>query len=110
MHFPDKKTYPIFFDAVKVAHHGSFRNNNPDLIKMIDSPRFLFSTNGAHQSKKHPDAETVACIVNRPLSNGIEKRQLIFNYELSHLYGFKDPALKDEFKYEFEVVNDIEIK
>jgi len=109
-HFTDKKQYPIFFDAVKVAHHGSFRNNNPELIKMIDSPRFLFSTNGAHQSKKHPDAETIACIVNRPLSNGIEKRRLIFNHDLPHLHGFKDSALKTEFKYEFEVANDIELE
>ena len=48
--YPEPARYPIYFDAVKVAHHGSFRNNKPELFTMIDSPVFLFSTNGAHPS------------------------------------------------------------
>ena len=34
-------------DAVKVAHHGSAGNVSDDLLAMIDSPRFLVSTNGS---------------------------------------------------------------
>jgi beta-lactamase superfamily II metal-dependent hydrolase len=92
-------TGTIFFDAIKVSHHGSFNNNGPELYKLIDSNKFLFSTNGKHPSHKHPDLSTISCIINRPLDHGITKRKLIFNYELDHLNGFKDEALKTEFNY-----------
>jgi beta-lactamase superfamily II metal-dependent hydrolase len=100
--YSDETRYPIFFDAVKVSHHGSFRNNSPELFKIVDSNNFLFSTNGKHQSHKHPDAETISCIINRELPKDISKRNLIFNYELEHLKDFNDEELKREFKYEIK--------
>ena len=99
VHFPDEKEYPIFFDAVKVAHHGSYRNNHPELFKMIDSPVFLFSTNALHQSHQHPDLQTIALIVNRQLSHGMTSRELIFNYTIDHLEGLDQDALMQEFNY-----------
>jgi len=101
--YPDPTTYPIYFDLVKVAHHGSFKNNNPALFQMIDSKKFLFSTNGEHQSHEHPDMETIAHIVHRPLPPGIKRRTLIFNYELRHLSGLKSAALQQEFGYRVQV-------
>lgn len=92
-------TGTIFFDAIKVSHHGSFNNNGPELYKLIDSNKFLFSTNGKHPSHKHPDLSTISCIINRPMDHGITKRQLIFNYELEHLNGLKSEALQKEFNY-----------
>jgi beta-lactamase superfamily II metal-dependent hydrolase len=100
--FPDQ-TYPIIFDLIKVAHHGSFRNNNPKLFELIDSKKWLISTNGLHRSHVHPDIETIAHIINRPLPVGIKKRNLIFNYELAHLAGLKDAALREEFNYSVQV-------
>jgi len=92
-------TGTIFFDAIKVSHHGSFNNNGPELYKIIDSDKFLFSTNGKHPSHKHPDLATISCIINRPLDHGVTIRQLIFNYEIEHLNGFQNEALKEEFNY-----------
>jgi beta-lactamase superfamily II metal-dependent hydrolase len=89
----------IFFDAIKVSHHGSFNNNGPELYKLIDSDKFLFSTNGRHASHKHPDLSTICCIVNRPLVHGITNRQLIFNHEIDHLNGLRDKKLQQEFNY-----------
>lgn len=101
--YPDESEYPIFFDVIKISHHGSFRNNSPELFKIIDSNNFLFSTNGKHQSHVHPDVETISCIINRELPNKIIKRNLIFNYDLFHLKSFKNENLKKEFMYEFKV-------
>ncbi|WP_027421078.1 ComEC/Rec2 family competence protein [Crocinitomix catalasitica] len=101
--YTDESKYPIFFDAIKIAHHGSFRNNSPELFKVIDSNHFLFSTNGKHPKHKHPDVETISCIINRSLPEGVFNRNLIFNYELFHLNGFNDRNLKTEFNYEIIV-------
>jgi beta-lactamase superfamily II metal-dependent hydrolase len=108
--FPDETDHPIFFDAVKIAHHGSFRNNSPRLFELIDSPNFLISTNGGHPSHDHPDAETLALIINRPISERIEKRNLIFNYYPSHLKGFFEEAIMAEFNCSAVVLQKIELK
>lgn len=101
--YPDDSEYPIFFDAIKIAHHGSFKNNSPELFKIIDSNIFLFSTNGNHPcGHKHPDVETISCVINRSLPKKILKRNLIFNYELDHLKDFNNEELKKEFKYEIK--------
>lgn len=100
--YPNKEEYPIFFDLVKVSHHGSFRNNNPELFKIIDSDKFLFSTNGKHPKHTHPDVETIACIINRDLAKDVELRELIFNYDLEHLKDFNKSELQEEFKYKIK--------
>ncbi|MDM1328667.1 MBL fold metallo-hydrolase [Myroides odoratimimus] len=100
--YPNKKEYPVYFDLVKVSHHGSFRNNSSELYKIIDSDKFLFSTNGNHPSHKHPDMETISIIINRVLPKGTEFRELIFNYDLGHLKDFKKEELEKEFKYKIK--------
>ena len=101
--YSDSSRHPIFFDAIKISHHGSFKNNSPELFKIIDSGFFLFSTNGNHPcGHKHPDVETIASIINRDLPKKILKRNLIFNYELEHLKDFNDEELKRDFKYEIK--------
>lgn len=67
---------PVFFDAIKVSHHGSLRNTSVDLLALADSPCFLVSTNGA--GHHHPDFEVLAEIVDRPASF---ERHIYFNYE-----------------------------
>lgn len=100
--YPNKNEYPIYFDLIKVPHHGSLRNNSAELYKIIDSDKFLFSTNGKHPSYKHPDVETISIIVNRDLPKEIECRELIFNYDLEHLEGLKEVELEKEFKYKIK--------
>lgn len=101
--YPNKEEYPIFFDLIKVSHHGSFRNSKAELYKIIDSDKFLFSTNGKHPKHTHPDIETIACIINRDLPKDVEFRELIFNYDLEHLKDFKKRELKEEFKYKIRI-------
>lgn len=100
--YPNKDEYPIFFDLIKVSHHGSFRNNKPELFKIIDSDKFLFSTNGKHPKHTHPDIETISCIINRGLPKDVQFRELIFNYDLEHLKDFKNRKLEEEFKYKIK--------
>lgn len=65
----------LFFDLIKVSHHGSHRNTSKNLLEIIDSEIFLLSTNGGRN--KHPNNETIARIVCRETH---KKRRLIFNY------------------------------
>lgn len=105
--YPGQST--IFFDAVKVAHHGSSFNNPKALFELIDSPIYMISTNGAHPSHVHPDLETIAFIINRPLSNEIKSRKLVFNYYPAHLTGLFDTGLMSHFNYAIEVSNLIQL-
>lgn len=107
--FPDSSNYPIFFDAIKVSHHGSKKNNSKSLYEIIDSPKFIFSTNGKHPKHKHPDIETICTIINRPINKKLKKRDLIFNYDLDILKLFEDSSLKKQFNYEISIKNKIEI-
>ena len=65
----------MFFDAIKISHHGSLRNTSPDLLRLIDAPRYIVSSNG--NAHGHPDIEVLAAIVDRPASFS---RTLYFNY------------------------------
>jgi hypothetical protein len=65
----------LHVDAVKVAHHGSKNNTDEALVSLIESPRFLFSTNGAQF--KHPDEESIARIVDGAAGQPLT---LYFNY------------------------------
>lgn len=73
---PNCSVAPIIFDAIKVSHHGSFRNTSVELLTLVDSPCFLVSSDGTHHG--HPNFEVLAEIVDRPASF---ERHLYFNYE-----------------------------
>lgn len=68
----DKK---IYFDVIKVSHHGSNTNLSKGLLSHIDSPNWVFCgcTNSA------PHLHTIANIIYQPLLDGIQKRRLCFN-------------------------------
>jgi beta-lactamase superfamily II metal-dependent hydrolase len=68
-------TFPMIFDVIKISHHGSLHNTSSALLKLIDAPVFLVSSNGDRHS--HPDLEVLKAIVDRP-SNF--QRNLYFNY------------------------------
>lgn len=93
--YPDEKT-PMWFDAIKVSHHGSFANNSPALIQLTDSSIYLFSTDGSKHN--HPDPETVAWIVTRPLSRGT-KRRLYFNYKTPNSQLFENLTWQEQYNY-----------
>ena len=83
----------IELDAVKVAHHGSGRNNTSELIDLIDSPLWLVSTSGAHH--EHPDPEAMARIVLAPPAG----KTLAFNYRSAFTAEWCDAALMAKYGY-----------
>ncbi|PEC09869.1 AVAST type 1 anti-phage system MBL fold metallo-hydrolase Avs1a [Bacillus toyonensis] len=91
----DEFSYNTYFDLIKVSHHGSYRNTSVELLSLIDSSCYLFSTNG--KKHNHPSLETIARIISR---EG-EERKLFFNYPLPHDY-FSDEQLKGEYNYSIE--------
>ena len=68
----------IWFEAVKVSHHGSKHNTSIELNAKVDSAHYFF-TGG--KDNEGPDIETVAKIVMKPLAEGIDKRVIHYNHE-----------------------------
>lgn len=56
--------HSMMFDAIKISHHGSYRNTSPELLELIDSPIYFVASNG--NTHGHPDIETLIAIVDRP--------------------------------------------
>ncbi len=65
----------IYFDAIKVPHHGSDANLSKKLLEHIDSPNWIFC--GCTSTAPH--LHTLANIIYQPLLDGIQKRSLCFN-------------------------------
>ncbi len=67
-------TSPIYFAAVKLSHHGSARNMSREMFELLDSDRYLISTDGTTFS--HPDTQALL----RAITWSQRKAQLHFNY------------------------------
>jgi hypothetical protein len=80
-------------DAVKVSHHGSRANTNEALLKLITSPRYLISTNGAQF--RHPDKECLARIIKLG-----KPRALYFNYASR----FTNPWIEGAADYGYQAI------
>jgi hypothetical protein len=78
----------VAVDAVKLPHHGSEGNVSSELIKLLQSNRYLISTNG--KIFKHPDEEAIA----RVLVNGGDKAQIFFNYASETTLPFKKKRVR----------------
>lgn len=88
--------FPIYFDAIKIAHHGSARNINEKLLDIIDSQNYLISTN-ENNSYGHPDIETIAKIIVRKTEK--YTRNLYFTNKISKLNIFENEELQQEYRY-----------
>lgn len=87
--------YPLYFDAIKVSHHGSKANNSKDLLEIIDSNVYLISTDGSRH--KHPHLESLARIVVR---ENLEKdRVLYFNYKTDASVKISEPSWQEKYNY-----------
>lgn len=86
----------LFFDVIKLPHHGS-GSNCLQLLSKIDGRFFLVSTDGRKFS--HPSKETIAKIVTRPTN---KKRHLIFNYE-NDMFNLFCGDLEDKYSYSIKV-------
>ncbi|MFD2562357.1 ComEC/Rec2 family competence protein [Aquimarina rubra] len=88
---------PIQIDALKVSHHGAWKNNSPELIKMIQAKYYLFSSNGRRH--RHPNFETIASILN---NHPVESHKtLVFNYKQGErLLDVDDDLSKKKYNYD----------
>lgn len=87
----------IYFDAIKIPHHGSDANLSKELLKHIDSPNWIFC--GCTSSA--PNLHTLANIIYQSLSDVIQKRRLCFNLpyyknNICNRMKMKVPILKKE--------------
>lgn len=80
-------------NAVKVAHHGSKGNTTEELMSLIESPRYLISTNG--DQFKHPDNEAM----HRIIARSDHRVELVFNYRSDYTKQWDDLDRKRELKY-----------
>lgn len=100
-----KFNYDPLFDFIKVSHHGSHRNTSVELLSLIDSPIYLFSTNG--KKNNHPNSETIARIISRKKEE--THRHLIFNYPIKNDL-LSDEELRKEYRFSVELSDGNQIK
>lgn len=95
----------MWFDVVKVSHHGSKHNTSVSLLELINSKKYLFSTNGRGKNFSHPDIETIYRIIT---TDNTLNKELIFNYKpFMILNKFNDASLMEEFSYSIQYTNDL---
>jgi len=94
--------YGLYFDLIKVSHHGSKKNISNKFMELIKSNKFLISTDGSKHN--HPDMETLSKIIRKKT---VEKKELIFNYKLACLYKFEDQELMNKYNYEIKHLNKV---
>jgi hypothetical protein len=66
----------LHVDAFKLPHHCSKANVTDDLLALVDTSRYLVSTNGARY--KHPDRAAVLRVLEQP--ERPDDLELVFNY------------------------------
>ncbi len=67
------------------SHHGSNYNTSPELLSVVDAPRYFISSDGSKHN--HPDIELLRAIVDRQASF---TRTLYFNYSTKESREIKE--------------------
>lgn len=109
----------VYFDVIKISHHGSEGNTTKKLMSIIDSQKFIISTNGRGKHK-HPSTSTIAKIVCRDIDfvrenmrhehrNNDVKRELVFNYK-NVAQRFNNETWMEQFKYKLNFVKENQIQ
>lgn len=92
MHKKEKKR--IKFEYVKLSHHASKANFDPELLDYIDCLNFIISANGVNGNKL-PNKQTLAKILTHERRN-VKKEQINF------IFNYNDP----KFHSMFDIDND----
>jgi len=95
----DRGVRKLTVDAVKVAHHGSKKNTSDALVNLIDSPRWLISTNG--DQFEHPDKPCIARILKLA-----KPQELWFNYSTKSTKPWLSAAAQRAHDYKAVVRSD----
>ncbi len=88
----------VTFDAVKLPHHGSRNNVTDELVHAIDTPNWVFSTDGTQF--RHPDAAAIARILRARGGGRIECPTLVFNVASTYNGWWNDELWRDRFQYQ----------
>ena len=97
-HYPNGP-YPLVFEAIKVAHHGSHYNTTESLMNLVDSEHY-FVTGGEEGTR--PSEAALGRILLRDLNGNVRKRTLHVNYRTTLTEDLSDDHALQE-KYQFEV-------
>ena len=100
-HYPNGP-YPMKFEAIKVAHHGSPYNTTENLMQHIESEHY-FVTGG--EDDVRPSEAALGRILLNPLKCGINGRTLHVNYKTTLTDKLENDKSLQE-KYHFEVDHD----
>ncbi|MEO1033248.1 MAG: MBL fold metallo-hydrolase [Bacteroidota bacterium] len=88
--------FPLQIDVLKVAHHGAWYNNSPQLIDKLRANYYLFSSNGKRHH--HPHFETMAWILKK--HNTESEKTFVFNYRQGdRLIEIDNPQMKQDYNY-----------
>jgi len=84
---------PLQVDCVKLSHHGSRKNTSLALVRHLESPRWIVSSNGAQT--KHPNEEAIA----RVLHGTPGQKTIYFNYRTQFNDMWDDEQLQADHEY-----------
>jgi len=85
---------PVKVDVFKVPHHGSTSNVTTELIKKIETDKYLISTGG--NRFYHPDATAIARIIRHSPGQNAE---LCFNVPSTYNKWWSNEDWKETFEY-----------
>lgn len=76
---------PLKAEFIKLSHHGSIFNNSREMLTLIDSNKYVISTNGKKDS--HPHKRLLARLINKD-----DRCTFYFNYPelIDHIFSEKD--------------------
>lgn len=94
---------PIDLDLVKVPHHGSKNNVTDDLVRAVNCPHWLFSTDGTRH--RHPDAVAIARILR---SSRPGNPTLCFNVPSTYNEWWNNREWMSRFSYSVDYGTDSE--
>ncbi|MEX2411520.1 MAG: MBL fold metallo-hydrolase [Candidatus Paceibacterota bacterium] len=87
------KDAPLQVEFLKISHHGSKGNTSPELLEIIDTNKFIISSNGdKHQL---PDKQCLSRIINHN-----NQAELFFNYPelIDKIFSEEDHSDFPDFK------------
>jgi beta-lactamase superfamily II metal-dependent hydrolase len=88
----ERKVERLAVDALKVPHHGSMFNVSNEVLDLVETNRYLFSTNGNQTEHPHPQG------VARTIKHG-GSPTLFFNYRVRTTEGWDDRRLMKQHRY-----------
>ena len=93
---PDKSSSYSF---LKVAHHGSKKNTNIQVLSLIDTNVYVISANG--ETNRHPDKETLVRIITRE-TRTVDQIELVFISDTPAVRNMFAPDDDPYSKYNFK--------